>query len=365
MPAMMPRGGAGSLPRNCVRSSILATNARFSRARESFSRMRSSRSRRRREVSANCARRSAKKPERAVPTARRGAVARRNGSGRSARKPRTTTTIVKSATPIEKLGAAISALRLKYRLFFIEEKVAIGLWVLCRAPGAAHERSAGEHGNAALEDIGKEFRRRAFDHLFHRLHKGIQRGRECLADVRIDEYHLAREAGREAAAAHAARECLGQRDDRADRDFDLLGSALPDTELELATHEIDDVFIKTVASDLRTLRGHRSREGNNSDVGRARADIEHHCPDGLVDRELCADRARDRLFKDKHFARASISPRITHCAPLHIRDAGRNSDDDPGAEETRARTLRLADEIGQELFSHLKIRNDAVLEGAH
>src|SRR3989344_867928 len=183
--------------------------------------------------------------------------------------------------------------------------------------------------------------------------------------MRVGEDYLARQTGRVVAAAHAPRERLGERYHGTDRYLHIFGGALPDAELELAAYEIDDVLVEAVASDVRALGGDDTLERDDSDVGRAAADIEHHRTDRLRYRQFRADGARNRLFEDDCFARARVLCCVADRATLHIRHPRRHADDDPRAEEPDPAALCFINEIGQQLFGHLEVRYDAVGKRPH
>src|SRR3989338_10168940 len=120
-----------------------------------------------------------------------------------------------------------------------------------------------------LENIGEELGRRRFNNLLHSIHKRVQRRRNRFADMRIGEGYFAGQASRIVAPAHAPRECFRERHYSSYRYLPLLGSALADAELELASHKINDVIVEAVAGNVRALGRDDALERDDGDVGRA------------------------------------------------------------------------------------------------
>ena len=141
---------------------------------------------------------------------------------------------------------------------------------------------------------------------------------------------------------------------------DAVSGSLADAEFEFAADEVDNIFIKTVAGDVRALRRDDALERDDSDVSRATTDIEHHRPDRLRHGQLRADGARDRLFENNCFARARVLRRVTDRAALHIGHASRHADNNPRPEESRAAGLCFVNKIGEQLLRHFEVRDDAV-----
>ena len=101
----------------------------------------------------------------------------------------------------------------------------------------------------------------------------------------------------------------------------------------------------------------------DGDVGRAAADIDHHGPARLVDRQPGAERGGDRLLDQIHLAGAGRHRGLVDRAPLDGRSAGRHADQDARAKEAEHR-LRAPDELAQHLLGRHEIGDDAVAQRA-
>jgi hypothetical protein len=101
-----------------------------------------------------------------------------------------------------------------------------------------------------------------------------------------------------------------------------------------------------------------------SDLGGAAADVHHHVPGGLVDRQAGPDGRGHRLLDDVHPAGAGLVPGFLDRALLHPGDAAGHRDDDPGFGQVTA-AVHLLDEVAQHPLGHVEVGDDPVLQRAH
>jgi hypothetical protein len=120
-------------------------------------------------------------------------------------------------------------------------------------------------------------------------------------------------------------------------------------------------------TDANRGLGDDAVEGDHRVFGGPTADVHHHVAGRRVDRQSHADRGRDRLRHQMHRLAASRAHgRIDHGALLHLGDAGGDADDDAGSHQTEELVLlHPVDERVQEVFGHLEIGDDPVLERSH
>src|SRR5664279_312318 len=114
-----------------------------------------------------------------------------------------------------------------------------------------------------------------------------------------------------------------------------------------------DRLIQLIAPDAYRPRYDDRAERDHGDLARSAADVEHHAPDGLLDRDTGADRRRDRLFDQMHTPRARAECRLLDGTLLDLGDARRRTHD-----HTRMRppaVKRASNEIPQHLFGYRKV----------
>src|SRR5438128_8839685 len=135
-------------------------------------------------------------------------------------------------------------------------------------------------------------------------------------------------AAADVAPTHAGSEAysIAWPDGRADLELHPLGRAFADQQVEVAADVRGDRFVHAVAADARRAAECETLERDNSDLGGAAADVDHHRTDRVSHRKTRADRRRHRLLDQRHAIGACVADSIADRAALHRRRAGRNAD---------------------------------------
>mgnify|MGYP006996845083 CR=1 FL=1 len=151
---------------------------------------------------------------------------------------------------------------------------------------------------------------------------------------------------------------------RANLDLDLLCRALTDQQVVFALDESDDALVQRVARASHAAAGDDARQADDSDLRRAAANVHDHAADAsVVGRPL------------PMAAAIGSSMTVTWRAPALAaawRTARRSTSVTPEGTQMTTRgasqnavAAGLADEALQHGRGNVKIRNNAVLEGAH
>src|SRR3989344_8599507 len=122
----------------------------------------------------------------------------------------------------------------------------------------------------------------------------------------VGQCHLAWKASSEVTTAYTSRECLRERNDCTDCNFYIFSSTFTNTKFKFVSHKFNDVFIETVASDVRTLRCDDTLKCNDGDIGCTATDVKYHRTDRFANRQFRANGTRNSLFHNKRFACASV-----------------------------------------------------------
>jgi len=149
-----------------------------------------------------------------------------------------------------------------------------------------------------------------------------------------------------------------------DPHLDELRRLIPDQEVVVLLHVLDDRLIHLVPAHANGGFADDPRESDDRDFRRPAPDVDHHVPGGFVDRETHADGCGDGLGHQEDFPRTRMFRRITDGTLLHFRNSRRYADDDSRPDEPGQETVLLNsfDELAQHDFGDFEIRNHAVFE---
>ncbi len=139
----------------------------------------------------------------------------------------------------------------------------------------------------------------------------------------------------------------------------------PIEQRELAAHVVDDRLVHRVAGDSQAGGRDDAAQREDRHLGRAAADVDHHRPGRLVDRQAGTDRRRHRLADDVHPPRAGGVGGLADRALLDGGDAAGHADHDPRPGERAAAAQHLAHEVAQHLRGDVVVGDDAVLQRPH
>ncbi len=220
--------------------------------------------------------------------------------------------------------------------------------------------AAGQH-DAALGDVGAEFRRGLLERLLDGLHDALQRlvhGFEHLVGIERDS---SRHALGEVAALDRHLAHLLPRVGGADLELDALGGRLADQDAVVAAHVVRDRLVEAVAADADRLRVDDAVQRDHRDLGGAAADVEHHRAARLVDRHAGADRGGHRFLDQVHAACAGAFGRLLDRAALDLGRTERHADQHARRGAEPAVAVHLADEVLEHLLGVGEVGDDAVL----
>jgi hypothetical protein len=199
---------------------------------------------------------------------------------------------------------------------------------------AAQHAAAAHEVDAVEDEILRELRWRAReardDCVADRAHLFLDRAPHLVGH----EHDRLRQARHEVAAAHLGLVLVGDRGGRPDREFDLLGGALPDRDAVLAPHVRLDRGVDVERADAHRFECDDATERDDRDLGGASADVDDHVPHRLVDREPGADRGRHRLLDEERLRGARAARRLEHGTLLDVGDRRRHADQHACAVET-------------------------------
>ena len=227
----------------------------------------------------------------------------------------------------------------------------------------AQQCAAARQGDAVVDDVGAQFRRGALQRLLDGagdLHQALQQSLAHILGVNDD---VLGQAVHQIAALDLHGHFGVQGVSRADLDLDLLGSALTDEQVVLALDERDDGLVEHVACHPDAAGCHDAAQRDDSDLGRAAADVHDHTAGGLADGQACTDGRSHGLLDDGDLTGTGLQGRLTHRTALDFRHAGRDADDHAGAGE-HAVAAGLLEEVLQHIGGDVKVGDDAVLQGA-
>jgi hypothetical protein len=123
---------------------------------------------------------------------------------------------------------------------------------------------------------------------------------------------------------------------------------------------LNDRLVHLVARHADRLAVDDAGERDHRDVGGAAADVDDHVAGRLGDRHAGADRGGHRFLDQVHFTGLGAVGAVLDRALLHLRDFGRDADDDAWPDPDIP-VVRLLDEVGQHLLGDLEVGDDAVL----
>ena len=180
----------------------------------------------------------------------------------------------------------------------------------------AQERGPARHDNPAVNDVGRELRRRLLEHVLHCL--------EHLAQFPPDGAHHfvgldlrgARQSRDKVAAFDENGEFLLKRHRGANLNLNVLGHLVANRKIEGLFDVVGNGRVKAIARALDRGGRHDAAERDNRNVGRPPADVHHHVPRGFVNRNACADGRKNRLLHHISVLGAGLNHRLNHRAPL-------------------------------------------------
>src|SRR5713101_3412381 len=225
----------------------------------------------------------------------------------------------------------------------------------------AQECAAAREYDPLPDNIGGQFRRRAFERDSHRLDNLVHRLHQRLADLLVDDLDYLGNAGSEVASPDLHRLYLVARVGRADRDLDEFSGAFADKHVILALDVLDDRLVHLVPGHAHRAGENHSGKRNHGDLGGAAADIDNHVARRLSNRESGADRRRHRFLDQVYLPGAGGFGRLAQRALFDPADARGGADHDLRADEITA-VVGLLNEVAQHAFGDLEVSDDAVLE---
>src|SRR2546428_3519335 len=160
----------------------------------------------------------------------------------------------------------------------------------------AQERAAPGKHHALVDNVGRELGRGLFEYGLHRADAQLEHGVHRLGDLVRADRDRAWETGDEVATADLHRELGIHGQSRADLDLDVFGGALADHEVVPLAHEVRDRFVQLVARGAHAARHHDPAERDDGDLRGAPADVDDEVAGRSGDRDVRADRRRERLL---------------------------------------------------------------------
>src|SRR5215207_5602863 len=227
-----------------------------------------------------------------------------------------------------------------------------------------------EHGAAAGKNhpfvyyVGRQFRRRLFQHRAHRPDDRLERLSDGVGHLVGVDLDRARQTSDLVAAAHLHADILFHRHGAADGDLDLFRRPLADTQVVLALDVVGDRLVEAVAPDPQGASDDDPVERDDRDLGGAAADVDDHIARGIGHGHAGSDRRRQRLGDQKRLARTGGEGSVTHGTPLDAGHSGRNTDHDLRPHQREA-TAALVDEVAQHLLGDDVVGDHPVAHGTH
>ena len=230
---------------------------------------------------------------------------------------------------------------------------------------AQQRAAAGEH-DAALGDVGAEFRRGLLERLLDRADDALQRFLQRLEDLVGVQREAARHAFGEVAALdrHLAHLLAGI--GRADLDLDALGGGFADQDAVVAAHVVDDRFVEAVAADAHARRRRRCRSARSPRLRRCRRRC--RAPSSRAPRAPAGRRRPPPpsvRYDQAHAARAGALGRFLDRAALDLGRAERHAHQHARARAQEAIAVHLLDEVLQHLLGVGEVGDHAVLHRPH
>ena len=142
----------------------------------------------------------------------------------------------------------------------------------------------------------------------------------------------------------------------------MLSRLRADEQLVSALNVLDDRLVELVATNTDRLSHNDAAERDDSNLGRATADVDDHVARWFRDREPGADCSGHRLFDQVGDTRASRERGLFNRTLLDACHTRRNADDDARMGPTVL--VDLVDEMAEHLLRHFKVGDHAVLKWA-
>src|SRR5215207_9507077 len=227
-----------------------------------------------------------------------------------------------------------------------------------------------EHGAAAGKNhpfvnyVGRQFRRRLFQHRAHRPDDRLKRLSDGVGHLIGVDLDRARQAGDLVAAADLHADILFHRHGAANGDLDLFGRPLADAQVVLALDVVGNGFVEAVAPDSQGASDDDPVERDHRDLGGAAADVDNHIARGIGDRHASPDGRSQRFGDQKSLARPGGEGGVPHGPPFDAGHPGRNADHDLWPHQREA-AAALVDEVAQHLLGDDVVGDHPVSHRAH
>src|SRR5262249_6555819 len=140
----------------------------------------------------------------------------------------------------------------------------------------------------------------------------------------------------------------------ANLDLDLFGRALSDQQVVLAFQVIHDGFIHLITRHPDGTRIHDAREGNDGDIGRSAANIDHHVSTWFRNGKAGSNGCHHRLFYQVNLARLCAVSRVHDGALFYLGNFRRDTNHDARMHHHLA-VVRLLNEVVQHLLGDLEV----------
>jgi len=182
---------------------------------------------------------------------------------------------------------------------------------------AAQQGAAAAQCDPGVDEVRREFRRRAFehgldraDHLAHRLHQRF-------AHVGGADDRTARQVHERIAPADLDLDLLFERQAAPGRDLEALGRDLADQQVVLGADVLRDRFVEVVSGHAQTLGHDDVRQRDHRDLAGAAADVDDHRAGRLAHGQARPDRRGHRLLDQIRLARAGRETGLLNRALLN------------------------------------------------
>ena len=146
--------------------------------------------------------------------------------------------------------------------------------------------------------------------------------------------------------------------------LDAFGRRLADQDAVVAPHVVRNCLVEAVTADTYRRGIDDAVQRNDGNLGRAAPDVEHHRAPSLVHRHARANGSSHRFVDQEHLASAGALGRFANRAPLDLRRAVRNADQDARARAEIAVAVRLPYKVLQHLLGDREVGDNAVFQGA-
>ena len=209
-------------------------------------------------------------------------------------------------------------------------------------------RAAAAQGDALVENVARQFRRRALDHPVQRAHQVAQRLIQRLDHLFGGHRHRARQTGNQTAPAGVHFQFHAAHPRRSDVDFQFFRRSRANEQVVLLAQIVDDRVVKPIPADVQNIPDNLMAEGKYGYVRPPAADVDVHASIRLVNAHACADRAGHPFIHRHNAPHARIDDHVHQRLPLAGRHAAGQSQ-----QQFRAERCALADDLAQKIAQHL------------